>query len=248
MRIIGREILRYEEVGSTNDLARAQGEAGTPEGLVIMAEEQTAGRGRLGRRWLAPKGSSLQFSVLLRPKLPPSLAFRLTQMAALAVADAAQAEFGLSAALKWPNDVLLNNRKCAGILIETAFEGDRLAFAVLGIGLNVNFSMRNLPDLAPLATTLADELGYPVDRDALSQALLARLDDYYGRLSSGADFHAEWKSRLTTLEQNVRVATPDGIETGTAEDVAPDGALILRTAGRLIRLYAGDVTIVKDNQ
>ncbi len=246
MTIIGREVLRYEQVESTNDLARMQGEQGASEGLVIMAEEQTAGRGRLGRRWLAPKKSSLQFSVLLRPALSPAQAFRLTQMAALAVADAI-GELGLTATLKWPNDVLLNNRKCAGILIETALQGDALAFAVLGIGLNVNFSMRDLPGLAPFATTLADELGHPVECEALAQALFARLDQYYVGLNGGADFHAEWRGRLSMLGQPIRIATAHGIETGIAEDVAADGALLLRQGTSLVPFYAGDVTIIKDN-
>ncbi len=247
MPIIGREIIRYGQVQSTNDLARTQGQTGAPEGLVVMAEEQVAGRGRLGRQWLAPRGSSLQFSVLLRPDLPPSLAFRLTQMAALAVSDALRQELGLAPALKWPNDVLLNYKKCAGILIETALEGDALSFAVLGIGLNVNFSMGDLPELAPFATTVADALGHPVDRDALARALFAQLDDYYARLKAGADFYSEWRSRLVTLGHIVRIATPDGIKEGIAEQVAPDGALLLRQGAKLIPFYAGDVTILKDN-
>lgn len=248
MTTIGREILRYEQVQSTNDLVRTQAEAGASEGLVVMAEEQTAGRGRLGRRWVAPKGSSLQFSILLRPDLPLSQAFCLTRMAALAVADTLRDELGLTATLKWPNDVLLNGKKCTGILIETTLEGDAVAFATVGIGLNVNFSMRDLPELAPFATTLADELGHPVDRNKLAQALLARLDAYYIQLQEGADLYAEWRSRLVTLGRMVRVATPNGIEQGIAEDVARDGALLLRQGDLLVPLYAGDVTIVKDSR
>ncbi|MGB8648278.1 MAG: biotin--[acetyl-CoA-carboxylase] ligase [Anaerolineae bacterium] len=245
MPIIGREILRYEQVSSTNDLVRQWGHDGAPEGLVVMAEEQTAGRGRMGRQWIAPKGSSLQFSILLHPPLAPLEAYRLTSVTAIAIAATLRDELRLSPTLKWPNDVLLNEKKCAGILIETVVEGNMLALAILGIGLNVNYAMRDYPDLTPFATTLADELGHPIDRAALEGALLSHLDDYYQRLCAGEDFYAEWRAQLSTLGRRVRVATPDGIEDGIAEDVARDGALLLRCDDRLVRFYAGDVTIVK---
>ncbi len=247
MAIIGREIVRLESAGSTNDVALERGRQGAAEGLVVTAEEQTAGRGRLGRRWLAPRGTSLQLSVLLRPPLPPSQIFVLTRMTALAVASALEAELGLQPVLKWPNDVLLNSKKCAGILIETALQGDRLDYAVLGMGVNANFSMAAFPDLAPYATTLADELGRPVDRERLERALLTQLDDYNRRLRAGEDLFEEWKARLATLGREVRVATPGGEESGTAEGVDRDGALLLRKGEGLVRLYAGDVTILKDN-
>ncbi len=246
MQTIGREVERYEQVVSTNDRVRERAEQGAAEGLVIVAEEQTAGRGRMGRRWLAPKGSSLQFSILLEPPLAPWEAFRLTQIAALAISSTLRREFGLSPALKWPNDVLLNEKKCAGILIETALEGDALAFAILGIGLNVNYSMCDYPDLAAFATTIQDELGHPADRDELEAALLSKLDEYYGRLRAGEDFYTEWREQVSTLGRPIRVSTPQGILTGIAEDVARDGALLLRCNGRLIPLYAGDVTVLRD--
>ncbi len=246
MPIIGRELIRLEAAGSTNDVTLEYGRKGAAEGLVVTAEEQTAGRGRLGRRWLAPRGTSLQLSVLLRPLLPPSQIASLTRMAALAVGSTLAREFGLEPVLKWPNDVLLNSKKCAGILIETALQGDRLDYAVLGMGLNVNFSMAAYPELAPYATTLADQLGHPVDRKRLERALLAQLDDYYRRLRAGEDFYEEWQARLATLGREVRVAAPDGEVSGTAEGVDRDGALLLRNGERLVRLYAGDVTILKD--
>ncbi len=251
--MIGRKNIRYQQVTSTNDLVREWADSGEAEGLVITAEEQTAGRGRLDHKWIVPPGTSLQLSILLRPPLAPAHVARLTQFAALAVAATlrevvkTQGTVPLpTVTLKWPNDVLLNGKKCAGILAETGIAAEWLAFAILGIGLNVNYSMRDYTELAPFATTLADELGHPVNRDVLEEALLAELDAYYARLSAGDDFLTEWRGQLTTLGRAVRVATSSGIEEGIAQDVDTDGALLLRQGERVLRLYAGDVTLLKD--
>ena len=245
--VIGRRILRFEQVTSTNDLVRQLAERGEAEGLVVTAEEQTSGRGRLGRRWIAPPRTSLQLSILLRPPLAPHQALSLTPMAALAVSRSLRDEFDLAPCLKWPNDVLVNEKKCAGILLETSIVGDALAFAILGVGINVNFSMRaEAPELAPFATTLADELHQDVDRAVLERALLASLDDYYARLCAGENFLEEWRAQMSTLGRNVRVQTPWGIEEGVAEDVDADGALFLRRGEEIVKLYAGAVTVLKD--
>lgn len=256
-RIIGRRIIHYEQVTSTNDLAREWAELGEAEGLVVTAEGQSSGRGRLGRGWNVPPRSSIQLSVLLRPPLHPSQATSTMQLAAIAVGSTLREFVGKAACspsptvrLKWPNDVLLNEKKCAGILVETGVEGDTLAYAIVGIGINVNFSMREYPALAPFATTLADELGHPVERDALEDDLLARLDASYARLRQGEEgrlaVFEEWRNGLSTLGCPVRVATQRGIEQGIAENVSPDGALLLRRDRDLIKLYSGDVTVLKE--
>ncbi len=244
--IIGRTIVRFEQVASTNDLAREYALRGQPEGLVVTAEEQVAGRGRQGRRWLAPPGTSLQMSILLRPPLAASQVWRLTPLAALALTSVLRDELGLAPALKWPNDVLLNGKKCAGILVETSIENSGLAFAIIGLGLNVNFSMRAYPELVDYATTVADELGRTVDREALEHALLERLDVYYARLRAGQDLSLEWRQQLVTLGQSVRVANGPEVLEGIAEGVDADGALILRSGDTRVRLYAGDVSIIKE--
>ncbi len=254
-QITGRKILRFGRVTSTNDLAREFADAGEPEGLVITAEEQTGGRGRMGRKWIAPPRTSIQMSLVLRPPLAASELHSITQMAALAVAQTLREIVGavreppLHVALKWPNDVLLSGKKCAGILVETSIERDELAYAILGIGLNVNFSMRDIPELAPHATTLADELRHSVDRISLEGALLENLDAYYLRLCAGegerAEIFQEWRAQLITLGCAVRVAAPDGMYEGVAADVSADGALLLRREGELKKFYAGDVTIVR---
>jgi len=255
-RIIGRKIVRYEQVQSTNDLLREWADRAEPEGLVITAEEQLAGRGRMGRKWVVPPGTSLQLSILLRPPLAPLYAQRITQMAALAVARTLEQEFGLRPMLKWPNDVLLGEqnctreaagmwRKCAGILTETSVRGEMLEYAILGIGLNVNYTMRVYPELAQSATTLQDAVGREIDRAALERVLLGTLDSYYARLKHGEDLLPEYRSKLNMLGQVVRVATSNGVLEGIAQDVDGDGALVLYDGMKLKKLYAGDVTVLK---
>lgn len=244
-QFIGRKILRYDEVQSTNDVAREFAEAGEPEGLVISAEYQRAGRGRLGRRWTVPHGTSIQLSVLLRPRLRIAKAQQITQCAGLAVAQTLRTEYDLTPTLKWPNDVLLNGKKCSGILCETSFEDTALAYVILGIGLNVNYTMRDYPDLSHHATTIFDELGHGVNRDELEHALIANLDDYYARWGQGTSFLEEYREALGMLGAAVRVVTPTGVLQGIARDVDADGALILEVDQTSVRLLAGDVSILK---
>lgn len=242
---IGHRIERHIQVASTNDLVHAAAHAGEVEGLVITAEEQLAGRGRLGRQWVVPRDTSLQMSILLRPPVPPAAAARVVRMAALAVANTLEQHLHLAPEIKWPNDILLNGRKCSGILLESSIHGDVLEYIILGIGLNVNYSMNDYPDLAPWATTLQDELGYTIDRAALEHALLAELNHQYTELLYGDDLIDEYRVRLHMLGRTIRVATPSGVLQGTAADVTDDGALLLEHDGTHVKLYAGDVTILK---
>ena len=249
----GRRLIYRRRTGSTNDLAKALAVEGAPEGTVVVADEQTEGRGRLGRRWLAPPASALLCSILFRPTLPLRSAPQLTMVCSLAAADAVAAVSGLDVALKWPNDLVvaygdprgvLEWRKLAGLLTETGVSGDRLDFVVVGLGLNVNLPAADLPRIAPQATSLLDETGRPVDREALLARLLAGVEGRYAALQAGASPHAEWVARLATLGRSVRATTPQGVVEGVAEAVDGDGALLLRTAdGALHRLVAGDVTL-----
>lgn len=244
-QIIGRKVLRYDQVESTNTLGREYAERGEPEGLVIAAEEQWAGRGRMGRKWLVPRGTSLQLSVLLRPPLAPRHASRLMPMAALAVAQTLEHELGLQATLKWPNDVLLHGKKVAGILTELGMQSDVLVYVILGIGLNVNYAMGMYPELAPVATTLQDATGHAIDRNYLERTLLEKLDHNYARLCAGETLIGEYRARLEMLGKPIRVANQEQIVEGIAHDVDEDGALILQQGDSLLKLLAGDVTILK---
>jgi len=255
-RAFGRNLVSLSRVGSTNDVAKDLAVQGAPEGTVVLADEQTAGRGRMGRRWLAPPGTCLLCSILFRPDLPPTQAQRLTMLCSLAAADAVGQVAGLRVALKWPNDLIVQSptsnlqsqdwRKLAGILTETGVVGERLEFVVVGIGINVNVAPQDLPGLAPDATSILAETGREVERAMLLAALLAGVEARYARLQAGESPHAEWVARLATLGRSVEAMTSTGMVTGVAESVDQDGALLLRTpGGGLHRLVAGDVTLAR---
>ncbi len=247
---MGRRIIYYRSVGSTNDVARELAVQGAPEGTLVIADEQTAGKGRLGRRWLAPPGTSLLMSLLFRPHfLAPRQAQRLTMICSLAVVEAIEAVTDLAAAIKWPNDIVVRNRKAGGILTELGIAGERLDYAVVGLGLNVNLdwgALEAMGELVAAATSLSQELGREVSRPALLWRILENVESRYRRLRAGELPHGEWASRLITLHNHVTVDTPQGTVEGWAEGVDADGALILRLYdGKRQRVLAGDVTLRK---
>jgi BirA family biotin operon repressor/biotin-[acetyl-CoA-carboxylase] ligase len=244
-RLLGRAGIHYLALAdSTNEVARRLADAGAPEGTLVIAEEQTAGRGRLGRRWLAPSGTSLLFSLLLRPNLPAGQAMRLTMLAGLGAAEGIQAATGLVVRLKWPNDILVAGRKVGGVLIEAGLSGDRLDYAVAGIGINVNFRPAEVAGIPPTAGSLAEALNRPVARLPLLVAVLAALDARYLALQAGQSPRADWVARLDNLGQTVDVLTPNGVESGLAEAVDDDGALLVRRAdGSQVHILAGDVSL-----
>jgi BirA family transcriptional regulator, biotin operon repressor / biotin---[acetyl-CoA-carboxylase] ligase len=255
-RRIGRPTLYYPQAGSTNDLAHTAARGGAAEGLVIVADEQTAGRGRLDRRWWAPPGTSLLFSFLLRPDLPVTHAGQLTMCLGLAATEASEQVTGLHIGLKWPNDLVHAGRKLGGMLAEVELDGERVRYAVLGLGLNVSvdFAAPGAPadgavmpdELRSQATSLAMLLGRPVDRTTLLAALLAALETHYDRLLAGHSPHTAWAARLDTLGQRVRVALRDDSFTGTATGVTPEGGLILAADDGTERIiWAGDVTALR---
>lgn len=240
--VVGREVRSYRQVGSTMDLAREAAQEGAPDGLVIVADEQTAGRGRLNRQWIAPPGSSLLTTILLRPSI--EVAQKLTVIASLAVCEAIEEATGLSVRLKWPNDALINGKKVCGILIETDSQDGHFV-ALVGIGLNVNFDPANLTDAVYPPTTLSHELGSEVDRLPLLRALLRHFDRLLAAAQNGVPVHEQWQRRLTTPGLRVRVTMSDGtVEEGVAEGVGPNGELLVRRAdGSLATVVAGDVTL-----
>lgn len=255
-RRIGRPTRHYAQTGSTNDLAHAAARGGAAEGLVILADEQTAGRGRLDRRWWAPPGTSLLFSLLLRPGVPVTHAGQLTMCLGLATAEASEDVTGLHIGLKWPNDLVYAGRKLGGMLAESEVDGERIRYAVLGLGLNVNLDFTAPADpadgtpmpgeLRSQATSLAMLLGRPVDRTALLAALLAAFETQYDRLLAGQSPHIDWAARLDTLGQRVRVALRGDSFTGAAIGVTPEGGLILAADDGTERIiWAGDVTALR---
>jgi BirA family transcriptional regulator, biotin operon repressor / biotin---[acetyl-CoA-carboxylase] ligase len=248
-RVVGRDIHVFHETSSTNDVIEKFARDGAKEGVVVFAESQTRGRGRLGRKWLSPAGKGLWFSILLRPKLRPQAATQLTIAAATAVLRALRKETGIRATIKWPNDILANGRKLVGILTEMSAELDQIKYVTLGIGVDVNLSAAELPtDLRKLATSVRLETGEPWNRAELAAAILRELDADYARVVHG-QFPAladEWEAHCSTIGENVVIHQGAHRAQGRAEALDDDGALLIRTQhGRLERVIGGDVTLEK---
>jgi BirA family biotin operon repressor/biotin-[acetyl-CoA-carboxylase] ligase len=248
-QVIGRDIRVFQETTSTNDVAEKLARDGVPEGVVVLAEAQSRGRGRLGRKWLSPARKGLWLSVLLRPRLPLEAGTRLTVAAATALVRAIRQQVPLTPQIKWPNDVLVNGRKCAGVLTELSGEPDAIHHAILGIGVDVNLTSEDFPpDLRRVATSLRAEVGQGVDRPALAARILRELDRDYDRVRSGRfeEVAEEWEQLCTTIGRRVVVRTGDRLVEGCAEALDPEGALRLRTQhGHLERVTGGEVTVEK---
>jgi BirA family biotin operon repressor/biotin-[acetyl-CoA-carboxylase] ligase len=242
-----RHIHWHEEVDSTQRVARELARGGAPEGTVVIAERQSAGRGRLGRQWHSPPGVNLYCSIVLRPPLAPSAVPQIALVAGTAVAAAVAEETGLRPGIKWPNDVLLDGRKVAGILTEMDSEVDRVHHVIAGIGVNLNLPLAALPrDLRAKATSLRAVTGRRVDRARFTGGLLAALEARYGRfLSAGfPTVRAEWETFSCLTGTEVRIASAEGELAGCVLGLDADGALRLRQAdGRVVRVIAGEVTV-----
>ncbi len=237
----GRAVRAFDACGSTNTEAKAWARGGAPEGALVTAEHQTAGRGRLGRTWSDAAGQNLLCSVVLRPDLPPDRLGLVTLAGGLAVADAV-AEWTAPAepAIKWPNDVLLDGRKCCGMLLEADLGA--APFVVLGIGLNVN--QTDFPaGIADRATSLRLEVGRVVPRVPLLARLLERLEHWADRLGDGAAVRRAFEDRMAGRGEAAvaHVAGGRALD-GRIEGVGEGGALLLRAGGTLHTLHAGEVT------
>jgi BirA family biotin operon repressor/biotin-[acetyl-CoA-carboxylase] ligase len=247
--VVGRDIRVFQETTSTNDVVEKLARDGVKEGVVVFAESQTKGRGRLGRKWISPAGKGLWFSILLRPDLRPQEATQLTIAAATTLWRAIHTTTGISAEVKWPNDILIRGKKVAGILTEMSAELDRVKHLILGIGVDVNLTASEFPaDVRKIATSLRAELGKPLLRAELATAILRELDREYARVCGGnfADVADEWEERCTTIGQQVTISIGERKIRGRAESLDDDGALLVRTEhGRLERIIGGDVTLEK---
>ena len=243
--IVGKKLFFFESIDSTNSCARALGDAGTAEGAVVVAEHQTSGRGRLGRTWLADPGTSLLFSVLLRPSITLETAGLLTLYASAAIARAVERCVGLSVECKWPNDLLLQGRKFCGILIENSFQQSGLAYSVIGAGINVH-QAEFPPEIADRATSLSRETGRALDRDKIFQSVLSELDTMYEDVRRGKFQVAvsAWKERCSMFGRTITVQEHDSTVSGVAARLHHDGGLIIETDQGERTIYAGDVTVV----
>jgi len=248
-KIVGRDIRVFEQTASTNDVVEKLARDGVAEGVVVLAESQSKGRGRLGRQWLSPARKGLWLSVLLRPKLRPQAATQLTVAAATALSRAIRRQTDLVPQIKWPNDILLKGRKAAGVLTEMSAELDQIRYLILGIGVNVNLAAGDFPpELRKQATSLKIEKSRSVRRADLAAAILLELDADYARIRQGrfAELAEEWAEQCVTLGKAVSIQVGTRLVRGRAESLDDDGALLLRTEhGRLERIIGGDVTMEK---
>ena len=245
---IGQEIHHFAEVTSTNDVAKELARKGVKEGTVVVSETQTLGRGRLGRRWVSPQGG-IWFSIVLRPRVNPKEASKLTFVAAVAAARTIREMFELRAEIKWPNDVLIGGKKVCGILTETSTKGEVVDFVVVGIGINANVSLDSFPEsLRNSLTSLKEERMVEIEREEFLRALLEEVERYYTILLR-KDFDLileEWRRLASFLGQYVEVVSFDEKIRGRAVDVDSDGSLIVKlTDGRIKKVMTGDVIAEK---
>lgn len=260
-RWLGQTAYVFDAIPSTNTWLMQEAGQGAAEGALALADVQTAGRGRLGRTWQSPPGAGLLFSLLFRPR-PPITPAQIMMVVGVGVARGIEGLLHLTPRLKWPNDVLLNGRKLAGILGESSgltagvgegsgIRGRRSAsgglYVVVGCGINVNLASADFPPTPPgglAPTSLLAELGHPVPRIHLLHAILAEIETRYDALQVGQSPHTEWRSLCATLGQAVRVTGGGATVEGVAEDVAEDGSLLVRQAdGTLVTVAAGDVSL-----
>lgn len=245
--LFGKDIIHFQEIGSTQDVARTMAVRGAPEGTLIVTEGQTHGRGRMGRVWISPQGVGLYASLILRPRISPSDAPKMTLMAAVAIANAIETTSSLKAQIKWPNDVLVGGKKVAGVLTEIDAEMDMTHAVILGIGVNVN------NDVFPQAlrdrmTSLKVETGKEISRLGLLQTLLLELENLYqGFAKKGFCFLLDlWKKKDMTIGAPVKVVLMGREIMGQAMDIDCEGALLLRDEkGDNHRILSGDLTLLR---
>lgn len=239
--LLGQEIIFLSECDSTNALLKSLAEEGAPEGIVLTANMQTAGRGRRGRTWLAEPGQALLFSVLLRPSLAPRELYGITLMAGVAVVEAL-AGLGYKATIKWPNDILLTNKKVCGILAEASGEIDHTSYVVLGIGINV----ASHPICEEYSCTSLQEQAPAPKRSRLLAQILNSLELNYKLYLNGhvQAIFDKWRTHSATLGQKVTAHTSQGDLTGVAKDINAEGSLIISlSSGKEVTVAAGDVSI-----
>ncbi len=244
---IGKKIICLAETESTNNVAFKQAEEDAAEGTVVIADAQSRGKGRLGRSWTSPNGVNLYCSIVLRPSIPPVSASQLTFLSVVAVARTIELSTKLKALIKWPNDILINGRKIAGLLNEMSAETEKVNFVVLGIGVNINMRPEQFPtDLRHPASSLFIESGVTLNRNQFIRTLLSELDALYEiYVHEGyGPIREEWLSRAQLCGRRARVCCHDQVLTGDIKGIDNMGALLLDVDGREERILSGDVTLL----
>lgn len=259
--VLGRQIFSYQSVKSTNEIAMRMAENGAVEGTIVTAEEQTSGRGRLGREWHSPRGVGIYLSIILRPLFPPDKAPGISLVAALALADVISLYLPNMVKIKWPNDVLINGRKTAGILTELAADKDRIEHLIVGVGINVNQEMNDFPsELRPRATSIrealrnnnliGDQTDSTGDRVRLLQQFLAAFENEYlqYKKTSLESSLPRIRSYSSLIGRQVRLMSANEQIEGKAVDINLNGALEVEIDGRLTSFSSGEVTVLSAGQ
>ena len=238
---IGQSVFYYPRLPSTMDTARLEARRSAPEGTVIIAGEQTEGRGRQQRAWFSPSGN-IAMSIVLYPEIA-SLPY-LVMIASLAVTHSIESITGLHTQIKWPNDILIEGKKVGGILIENEVKGNRVVYSLVGVGINVELRAADIAGIPTATTSIKAELDRRIMRTSLIKSLLTEFERLYLLLPAGKPVYRAWRDRLWTLGKAVEVTSGDDILDGVAESVDEDGALMLRcTDGTLMKCVAGDVSL-----
>ncbi|MCY9664671.1 biotin--[acetyl-CoA-carboxylase] ligase [Paenibacillus alginolyticus] len=246
-KVLGQKIHVYGEVESTQTIAHALVASGAPEGTLVLAEAQTAGRGRMGRAWHSPAGKGIWMSLVLTPRIPVFFMPQLTLLSAVALCRSIQKVCQVDIGIKWPNDLLIKGKKVSGILLESSGEDERLKYVIAGIGISVNLKTEDYPEeLRNIATSLAIESGADIPRESLVQAFLLEFEELYALyLEKGfAPIRLLWEALSVTLKRPIRTHTPSGVVEGIADSLDDSGALtVITQAGEKIKIYSGDIEL-----
>lgn len=242
---IGRKVFHYKSVSSTMEIARTWAKKGSPDGTVVIANRQLAGRGRMGRTWLSPE-NNIAMSVILRP--PLNMLPKLIMITSVAVVKSIRTLFQIKAGIKWPNDILIDSKKVSGILIENELQNNRVSYSIIGIGINTNLDPASTPEIAAIATSLSQESITGTSEIKLIGEILNKMETLYQQTLAGSlQVFMEWKENMVTIGQPVSIESGEMIIHGIAETVTENGGLILRHPdGRVSEEITGEVTIIKD--
>ncbi len=246
-KVMGQSFHYYENVESTQSIAHNLIAAGAKEGTVVIAERQTAGRGRMGRSWFSPAGKGIWLSLILTPRIPLQLCPQLTLLVSVALCRTISSLLHVDIGIKWPNDLLIHGRKVSGILLESSAEDERLRYVIAGIGISVNLSKQDFPEeLQDIATSLMIESGLEVNREELIAAFLKEFEDLYAIVHEQgfAPIRSLWEALSVSLNCPIRVYTSKGWVTGTAQSIDDLGALVIQQDnGEEVKIYSGDVEV-----
>ncbi|MFH0975352.1 MAG: biotin--[acetyl-CoA-carboxylase] ligase [Spirochaetota bacterium] len=243
---IGQDILYFTKIDSTNTKAKELADKGAKEGTIVIAEEQTKGRGRLNRHWISAPYKNILMSLVFRPALPPSRIYLLTMSASIAIVKAIKKTTGLRTQIKWPNDIYYKNKKLAGILTELHIDKNNIKYAVMGIGLNVNFDPALFPEIIDIATSLYKECGRIISREKLLKKILLEMArEYYLLLKGDVNkIRKNWNKHSLVTGKAVIISSGKYSEEGIAGAVAEDGSLtLIKSNGEIKNIFCGDVSL-----